>query len=94
MVWPRTNLNTYVVHVANKRYQPAELHIAVRGLTKGQYTLEKYAVHFDSAGIEDVKLHINWHSIVHGLHRFSVRVWSSDGWSKIFPVDYWDVGDS
>jgi len=89
-----TNLNTYVVHVANKRYQPAELHIAVRGLTKGQYTLEKYAVHFDSAGIEDVKLHINWHSIVHGLHRFSVRVWSSDGWSKIFPVDYWDVGDS
>jgi polyferredoxin len=88
-----TSMNTYVVHVANKRYRPADMHIEVKGLSKGQYALESHDVHFDSAGIQDVQLHLNRHSITLGLHRFSVRVHTADGWSQTFPVVYYDVGD-
>jgi hypothetical protein len=88
-----TGMNTYVVHLANKRYRPADLHIVVQGLAKGGYTLAQHEVHFASAGIKDVRLHLNRDIIGLGLHRFSVRVWSTDGWSQTFPVEYYAVGD-
>lgn len=89
-----TDMNTYVVHLANKRYQPADLHITVRGLKPGQYTLARHDVHFDSAGIRDVQLHLDRVSIGNGLHRFIVDVRSADGWSQSFPVEYYAVGDA
>ncbi len=89
-----TGMNTYVVHLANKRYQPADLHITVRGLKPRQYTLASHDVHFDSAGIRDVQLHLDRVSIGNGLHRFIVDVRSADGWKKSFPVEYYAVGDA
>jgi hypothetical protein len=88
-----TGMNTYVVHLANKRYRPADLHIVVKGLAKDGYTLAQHQVHFDSAGIKDVQLHLNRDIIGLGLHRFFVRVRSTDGWSQTFPVEYYAVGD-
>ena len=89
-----TGLNTYEVHLANKRYQPADLHIVVRGLKPGQYTLAAHDVHFVSAGMRDVQLHLDRVSIGLGLHRFIVDVRSGDGWSQSFPVEYYAVGDA
>jgi len=51
-------------------------------------------VHFDSAGIRDVQLHLDRVSIGNGLHRFIVDVRSADGWSQSFPVEYYAVGDA
>jgi len=89
-----TGMNDYVVHIANKRYRPADLRIALRGLEAGQYILQRRLVHFDYAGMTNVPLHLNADNIPHGLHRFVVRVASNDGWTQGFPIQYYDVGDA
>ncbi len=89
-----TGMDAYVVHVANKRYRPATLHIAVRGLAVKQYNLQRNAVHFDSAGMTNVSLYLHADAIGHGLHRFVVRIMSDDGWKQDFPVQYYSVGDT
>jgi hypothetical protein len=86
-------VNTYVVHLANKRYQPADMHIEVKGLKADQFVLQRSAVHFDSAGMKDVPLHLRQGAMSQGLHSFVVHVSSADGWSENFPVRYYAVGD-
>lgn len=87
------NVNTYVVHLANKRYKPADMHIEVKGLKADQFVLERNSVHFDSVGMKDVSLHLEQGALSQGLHRFAVHVSSADGWSETFPVRYFAVGD-
>jgi len=87
-----TSMNDYVVHLANKRYRASEVYITVRGLKPAQYRLEKSAIHFDSAGMVNVVLHMNAPLIGRGMHRFVVHLRSSDGWHDDFPVSYYRVG--
>jgi len=87
------NVDTYVIHVANKRYRPADMHIEVEGLKADQYRLQTQRVHFDSAGMKDVSLHLEQGTLGPGLHRFVVRVSSRDGWHEQFPVRYFAVED-
>lgn len=88
-----TSLSDYVVHLSNKRYRAADVHITVRGLASDQYRLDKSIVYFDSAGMFNIGLHLNTKTIRHGLHRFVVHFESNDGWHTDFPVSYYDVGD-
>jgi len=88
-----TGMNDYVVHLSNKRYHPVNVRIAVRGLATNQYLLDKSFVHFDSAGMRNIGLHLNGKTISHGLHRFVVHLESNDGWHTDFPVSYYDVDD-
>jgi polyferredoxin len=87
------NANTYVIHLANKRYRPSDMHIQVEGLKPGQYHLERNAVHFDSAGMQDVTLQLEQTKLGLGLISFGVHVTSEDGWDAHFPVRYFAVGD-
>jgi len=88
-----TGPNDYVVHLSNKRYRTADVRITVRGLAADQYRLDNENVHFDSAGMSNVGLHLNGKAIRHGLHRFVVHLESHDGWRTDFPVSYYDVVD-
>jgi len=88
-----TGLNDYVVHLSNKRYRAADMHITVRGLAPDQYRLDKSIAHFDSAGMTNIGLHLNGKMIRHGLHRFVVHLESNDGWHTDFRVRYYRVGD-
>jgi len=86
------NVNTYVIHLANKRYRPSDMQIRVNGLKPDQYHLEKKTVHFDTAGMQDVALRLE-QGTLHGLVSFNVHVTTADGWSETFPVRYFAVGD-
>ncbi len=88
-----TGLSDYVVHLANKRYRSVDIYITVQGLQANQYRLEHRHVHFASAGMTNVGLHLNRLEISHGLHCFVVHLTSRDGWHADFPVEYYDVGD-
>ena len=89
-----TGLNDYVIHLSNKRYRISEVSITVQGLAPDQYRLGKSSVHFDSAGMVNVGLHLNAKAIKHGIHRFVVHLKSNDGWHDSFPVQYYRVGDA
>ncbi len=88
-----TSLNDYVVHLSNKRYRAANVRITVRGLAPNQYRLDQHTVHFDSAGMRNIGLHLNEKEISHGMHRIVVHLQSKDGWHDNFPVQYYRVGD-
>ena len=85
--------NTYVIHLANKRYRPSDMHIRVEVLNPDQYRLERNALHFDSAGMQDVTLRLEQDKLGRGLVAFAVHVSSNDGWQQSFPVRYYAVGD-
>ncbi len=86
-----TGMNTYVVHLANKRYRPASLSLSILGLEHRQYELQHQKVHFRTAGMTNVVLRLHAHAIRHGLRRFVVRVTSADGWVREFPVQYYNA---
>jgi len=88
-----TGMSDYVVHLSNKRYRATDVHITVKGLTPHQFSLQQATVHFDSAGMVNVALHLNEAAITHGMHRFVVHLESGDGWREDFPVQYYRVGD-
>jgi len=88
-----TGPNDYVVHLSNKRYRTADVRITVRGLATDQYRLDHENVHFISAGMTNIGLHLNSKTIRHGLHRFVVHLESHDGWHDDFRVQYYRVGD-
>ncbi|MDQ6960009.1 MAG: 4Fe-4S binding protein [Mariprofundaceae bacterium] len=88
-----TGLNDYVVHLSNKRYRASGVSITVKGLKADQYHLDKASVHFNSAGMVNIGLHLNAKVIRHGMHRFIVHLESNDGWHEDFPVQYYRVGD-
>jgi len=88
-----TGMSDYVVHLSNKRYRATDIRISVQGLKQHQFRLDKSDVHFDSAGMVNVGLHLNAKTIAHGMHRVVVHLESADGWREDFPVQYYRVGD-
>ncbi len=74
----------YQINVANKVYGPASFKVEIDGLAPEAYALSSQHVDFESVGRNDVHLHINEENLTAGLHAFSVRVQSNDGWEDSF----------
>ncbi len=77
----------YRVELANKRYQPGVLHVAIRGLDPSEYQLSSTLVHIQGADRTSVNIELSDH-LSHGLHSFSVLTWSDDGWHSSFPIQH------
>lgn len=81
----------YRVNIANKVYRPADFTIRVEGLDAGDYVLDHQSMHFETAGRQDVLMHLS-PSIAKGLHRFTVHVSGDHGWKSSFTVHYYAQG--
>ena len=77
----------YRIHVAHKRYHPAEMKLRVDGIPSSLYTLEKTDVKWDGVGRQDIMLHFS-PNIEKGLHRVNIHAESNDGWKDTFTVYY------
>jgi len=89
--WQGAKILDYRINVAHKLYHPTDISFRIEGLDAGVYQLEKNTVHFETAGRQDVKLHIN-ESLPKGLYRFRVFASSNDGWSGVFDVTHFAPG--
>ena len=89
--WHGTKILDYRINIAHKLYHPTDVSLRITGLDANVYQLEKDRVHFDSAGREDVKLHIN-ESLPKGLYRFRVVAKADDGWSGVFDITHFAPG--
>jgi len=81
----------YRVHLANKRYQGAEMSIQIEGLDAGLYNLEEEHISWETTGRRDILLHFS-PKIEKGLHRVKVHAMSGDGWKQTFTVYYYAKG--
>jgi len=90
--WHGAKVLDYRINVAHKLYRPTDISFRIEGLDKNVYQLEKSKIHFDTAGRQDVKLHIN-ESLAKGLYRFRVFASADDGWSGEFDVTHFAPGD-
>ena len=89
--WHGAKVLDYRINVAHKLYRPTDISFRIEGLDKDVYQLEKSQVHFDTAGRQDVKLHIS-ESLAKGLYRFRVFASADDGWSGVFDVTHFAPG--
>lgn len=80
--------NEYSANVASKRYERTELKVAVEGLPEGSVTLSTPIVKFDTAGRQNVMIHVDSKQLPAGIHPFLVRMQSADGWEKSFRVHH------
>jgi polyferredoxin len=78
----------YRIHVAHKRYTPAQMTLRVDGIPASLYTLENTTVKWDSVGRQDIMLHFS-PKIKKGLHRINIHAKSNDGWKDTFVVYYY-----
>lgn len=91
--WQGNKVLEYRINIANKLYHPEDMHIRVDGLDPGAYSLEASEVHFDTVGRKDIALRLS-PTLSKGLHRFSVHVDSTSGWSDEFEVMHYAPGVS
>ena len=77
----------YRIEIANKRYRPVELDVAIEGLPKGSYTLDRSKVDLPTVGRASVFVSMS-PKLAHGLHPFSVVVHSRDGWVGRFELQH------
>jgi len=82
----------YRINIAYKMFHPEMMHIRVTGLDDKAYSLEKSELGFDSAGRQDVMLHVNA-ALPPGLYRFKVSVEAESGWSRIFNLVHYSGQD-
>ncbi len=66
-------LSDYRISVASKLYQPAQMKIDVSGLPDEAYQLSRTHLVFDTAGRQDVNLHVD-PSLAKGIYALNVRV--------------------
>jgi len=90
--WHGAKVLDYRINIAHKVYQPTDISFRIEGIDPAVYQLEKNKVHFDSAGRQDIKLHIN-ESLPKGLYRFHVFARADDGWSGVFDVTHFAPGE-
>jgi len=81
----------YRINLANKRYQPALVHLRVEGMPASMYRLEQDQVSWQTVGRKDVMLHFS-PEMKKGLHRLTVLAESDDGWTDSFKVTYYAEG--
>ncbi len=81
----------YRINLANKRYQPAQMHLSIEGMPASMYRLEKDEVSWLTTGRQDIMLHFS-PEIKKGLHRVTVLAESDDGWKDSFEVIYYAQG--
>ncbi|HHH36319.1 MAG TPA: 4Fe-4S binding protein [Gammaproteobacteria bacterium] len=79
----------YRISLANKLYRPASLRVEIAGLPAQAYTLSESTVNFDTAGRQDLNLHIS--GLSPGLHPFVVTV-AADGIRQSFRVNHYVPG--
>ncbi len=77
----------YRIEIANKRYRPAELDVAIEGLPKSSYTLDRSKVDLPTVGRKSVFLSMS-PTLAHGLHPLTVVVHSRDGWVGRFALQH------
>ena len=77
----------YRIEVANKRYRPGELNIAVEGLPADGYTLSASHVNLATVGRASVFLSVS-PKLQRGIHPFVVVVRSGDGWTGHFNLQH------
>ena len=90
--WQGNKILEYRISLAHKLYRPVDIDLKVVGLKPDQYRLERSHLHFDSAGRQDVLLHIN-EDLPKGLYRFKVIAHSRQGWEHAFSVTHFAPGD-
>ncbi len=88
---PGMTAQDYRINIANKRYQPTQLHLVVEGMPASMYRLEQTDVVIENAERKDVMLHFS-QDLEKGLHRLTVHAESDDGWKKSFKVVYFSEG--
>ena len=76
----------YRINIAHKLYSKADVSLKVKG-PNNSFLLDKYNVHFETAGRQDVILHVP-DNLPAGLHRFRVLASASNGWSDEFEVTH------
>jgi len=86
-----TNEYDYRIHMANKRYQQSHVELQLEGLEKADYSMDKTSMDWDTAGRQDVLLHLS-PNLKKGMHRFVLRATSDDGWQDTFMVYYYASG--
>jgi len=81
----------YRISLAHKLFHPADVSLRIEGLHAEMYQLEKTTLHFDTAGRQDLSLHID-KALPKGLHQLRILASSSDGWSGVFNVTHFAPG--
>jgi len=80
-------IKQYRVHLANKMYQPGRIKVSVQGLPEGAYQITHEVAQFDTVGRQDVWINIQG-DIHPGLHTFTVKAESDDGWTDSYRVQH------
>jgi len=81
----------YRINLANKRYQPARVHLTIQGMNEDMYKLQQDDVTWQTSGRQDVLLHFS-PKLKKGLHRLTVLAEGDDGWKDQFQVVYFAEG--
>ncbi|MDX8406150.1 MAG: 4Fe-4S binding protein [Mariprofundus sp.] len=89
--WHGAKILDYRINVAHKIYHPTDITLRIEGLDPTVYRLQKSTVHFETAGRQDIALHIE-ESMPKGLHRFRVHAEDGKGWSAVFDVTHFAPG--
>lgn len=89
--WQGSKILEYRISVAHKLYHPVNISLRVEGLEPSQYALEQTAIHFDTAGRQDVALRIA-EDLPKGLYRFRVIAEADNGWHGVFAVTHYAPG--
>ena len=84
-------IHDYRINVASKLYRPAELRISIEGLPADSYHLERREVRFQTAGRQDVDLHVDG-SLSPGLHSFVVHLDTPTGERLSYRVQHFVDG--
>ncbi len=77
----------YRIEVANKRYRPGSLSVAVEGLPADGFTLSQSRVNLPTVGRSSVFLSVS-PNLQHGIHPFVVVVHADDGWTGRFNLQH------
>lgn len=77
----------YQIAIANKRYQPGQVHLSVSGLAASDYQLD--ATDLSLQPVEHRTVHLRLSpQLPHGLYRIIVRADSPDGWHDEMPIQH------
>ncbi|NOY63193.1 MAG: 4Fe-4S binding protein [Gammaproteobacteria bacterium] len=83
----RGQIDNYRINIANKIYHPVNFTIDIEGIDKALYEIDTTSINLSSAGRSDALLHIK-EGLPGGVHTFTVRVSSDDGWSNSYRMQH------
>ena len=84
------SVSDYKIQVSNKKYEPVQLALSIKGIPEGSYKLETENLELAPASRMDVNLHIS-PDLPKGLHRVIIEVHAKDGWLGRFAVEHYSA---